>query len=469
MTEPKNSFNGKPTFAGVIFLYWHEISSGWNSDTRLQYRHYYYDIIIPNIPDHDFKSIDMLDLNDCKRCIKAIEKHGYTVFAKKTSYEDSTIEKVQYLIELVVQTAARHYLCKNLFEKNKKSNRMKTKRTVDEKVILRRSLSPKQQILAEEILLTNSMQTGQRMGLALMLSLGLRDGEACGLNFGDIKAANEKADMRFAWIFKSTQIKSNKSQASGKTKNADRLIPVPTRLFNLIESRRTQLISMGYDTDNMPIVCRGKSYDERCSANDLTEESHIFFAELDIGYEQMKCINSIISTSQASYSSIYGQEVYEKSPTAYLLRRNFATKLAYWGLTVPEICYVLGHNIEGALESRNEFITDDKLYALWRKMVLHKSGCSVHTIESGTVTKFNETSLELVLPENSSQLFIQVTATEPMETIKLKVSVAEPMRVSQNLSYSHQKNSYTSTVDVADEYHRLVKNINNQKENNYDY
>lgn len=456
-TSPKIRYNERPTFAGVIYLYWHEISADWNPDTRSQYRHYYYDIIIPCIPDHDFKSIDMLDLNDYERCIKAIEKHGYTVFNKKTKYEDSTIDRVKYLIELVVQTAARHYLCRNLFERNKKDNQIKVKRNSDEKVILRRSLSPKQQILAEEILLTDPMQKGQRMGLALMLCLGLRDGEACGLNFGDIKAPNERPNMRFAWIFKSTQVNSNQSQASGKTKNADRLIPVPVKLLELIESRETELASMGYDTENMPIACRGKSYNERCSADNLTEESHIFFAELNIGYEQMKCISSIINTAQTSGSSIYGQEVCEKSPTAYLLRRNFATKLAYWGLTVPEICYVLGHNIEGAPESRNEFITDDKLYELWKKMVCHNLGGNLHTLEPGTVTRFNETSLNLTLPANSSQLVLQVTAAEPMETLILKASVSDPEQVSQNLSYSSQKISYKSTVSAADEYYRLIK------------
>lgn len=443
---PVLSYLGKPTFAGVLMLYWHEISTGWNENTDQQYRHLYYDCIIPSLPGHDTKSVDMVSMEDYRHGIQVIQRNGYQLRNSRKNYAEMTVEKLWYLIRLVVETGARHYLCKNIFSESK-VKRVRTQNS-DEKVILRRSLTSMQQILAENLLLTDPLQTGAKMGLALMLTLGLRDAEACGLNFSDIRPMKGHKDIYFAWIYKSTQVGSNRQQASGKTRNADRLIPVPKRLLSLIEARRMHLLSLGYDPSQMPIACRKDDYLNRCAADNLTEAAHPFFAELGITYEQMNCINNLIQ--KAYTESVYGPEVCEKNPTAYLLRRNFATKLSYRGLNRSEICYVIGHDIEDPAESRNEFMADEKLLKIWEKMIGSSAGkCEQLQIKAQSVCSFEGGSFRLRLPENCQKVSLHLNAQEPMESIYLKISGADEQRIFQELLCFQKKISYTNTVNLS--------------------
>lgn len=59
-----------------------------------------------------------------------------------------------------------------------------------------------------------------------MFALGLRNGETCGANYGDIKPMLLHPECKVLWVFKSTVIGSNIVKSSGKTRNADRIIPI---------------------------------------------------------------------------------------------------------------------------------------------------------------------------------------------------------------------------------------------------
>ena len=59
----------------------------------------------------------------------------------------------------------------------------------------------------------------------------------------------------------------------------------------------------------------------------------------------------------------------EKEPTAYLLRRNYATQMCILGLTNAEMQYLMGHDVEDAYESRNEFVDSERIYIMYQKQV----------------------------------------------------------------------------------------------------
>ncbi len=450
---PALDYHGKPTFAGILMLYWHEMSTGWNDTTDQQYRHLYYDYIIPLLPNHDARSIDMLDRKDFDHCIQAIQRKGYLSHNNRKDYAEMTVEKLWYLIQTAVEIAARHYLCRDIFKQEKPKAARHIRK--DEKSILRRSLTATQQVLAERILLTDPLQSGANMGLALMLALGVRDAEACGLNFGDIRPMKGHPEVFFAWIYKSTQIGSNRQQASGKTPNADRLIPVPKCLLTIIEARRRHLVSLGLEPSSMPIACRRNNYSIRCSADDLTEAAHPFFAELGILYEQINCINDLIQ--EAHCTSVYGPEVCEKTPTAYLLRRNFATRLSYRNLTVSEICYVMGHDIEDPAESRNEFMADEKLLRIWAKMVVSPiAGYDTLELSVQSVQNLDGTSYHLQMPHFCHKLCLNLMAREPGESIHLKISGTGQHSFSQELLCFQQKITYSNTVNLSEDFRSIT-------------
>jgi hypothetical protein len=74
------------------------------------------------------------------------------------------------------------------------------------------------------------------MGLLLMYSLGLRNAEACAVDYGDIKPMQTHPDCPVIWIYKTTGYDISAGKLGGKTRNADRIIPVPDKVAVLIHS-----------------------------------------------------------------------------------------------------------------------------------------------------------------------------------------------------------------------------------------
>jgi hypothetical protein len=105
---------------------------------------------------------------------------------------------------------------------------------------------------------------GAAVGLLLMFGLGLRNAEACGLNYGDIKPLRGYNNCYVAWIYKSTKIGTNELQSGGKTINTGRIIPVPKKIYDFIYRRKMCIYrklqehpetkqQKKYEIDSMPI------------------------------------------------------------------------------------------------------------------------------------------------------------------------------------------------------------------------
>ena len=214
---------------------------------------------------------------------------------------------------------------------------------------------------------------GKRIALLLMFVLGLRDGEACGLDFGDIYEIPYYKGCYVAVIKQSTIPDSNKLQSSGKTWNTGRRIPIPKKVADFLLERRSIIERIIKDNNlelninRLPVAADCDLYRDlpdigkRLKADDVTEEARSVFKQTGIESEVLASLEIEMEEESARL------EISESNVTAYLLRRNFATHLKILGVDYPDIQYLLGHCIEDPYINRPDY-TDGKLYQLSKHM-----------------------------------------------------------------------------------------------------
>ncbi len=104
----------------------------------------------------------------------------------------------------------------------------------------------------------------------------------------------------------------------------------------------------------------------------------------------------------------------EKDATAYLLRRNYATHLQILGFTTAEMQYLIGHDVEDAYESRNEFVNEERLYAMYQKL-LHRP-----LVNDISVNEEIQISVD---PDIMCK--VRIVANEPSEPVYVKLSIPD--------------------------------------------
>lgn len=418
---------GRLTFYGAYEKFRNELSHrlGWGAETQREYDSSYRNILVPNIPNHDKKPLDSLTREDFEKALESIRRKGYGRTAD--DYKDGTLEKFEYLMRVVVEIGAERYECEDCFADDNRGKRVK-RQSEDSKRIIPRSMTAQQERLAAQVLLTDPMQSGQQMGLAAMLYLGTRNAEACGLDFGDIKPMRDHPEHLVAWIYKTTKNHSNDSQSSGKTSNADRVVPVPQVLAELILQRKKQLqllLGEGVDVDALPLVCKGNDYFTRCSADDLTAAARGLFRQIGISYGQIRHAREEMERERERGDT---NEDLKKDVTAYFLRRVFATSLSIVGLTESEISYVIGHHIDDPMESRNAFLAGDRLFEIAEKMVRRPIVNKPCDTNEAQLLKLGQSeiiegsgNLKFHIPKGADGVSIMVAAKEPKDTVTLSV------------------------------------------------
>lgn len=461
--------NGKLTFCGVLEEYYIVISRRWEQSTREKYNRDYDIRILPALNAHDSKTMDMYTKEDFDDAIEQIIETRTAAAGSPNAYADSTIQHFRHLIALVVITAADNGLCENVlwgtvFTLPESQDRRKA--DVQERIKYKKSLTVTQEYSVADALLTNVQQRGEEMGLLLMFALGLRNGEACGADYGDIKPMAYHPDCHTLWVYKSTVAGTSKLQASGKTKNADRIIPIPSVLYSFLMKRRCYLkqcvdfsaapngISC---VDNLPIACTGNHFFTRCSAAKLTAAGRELFRKIKMEQRQLAYID--VSLSSADNAS------FERDPTAYLFRRNFGTHLHILGLTEAEIQYVIGHDIEDLYETRNEFVNEEKLYEIKLKLdqrpILNDVSNPIHALDFDHPSLIIDSSAptpNVSIPANCSHINIHLTANEPGDAITIRRLFS---RHPQSVDATEQafigpiKRDYPRTVNTLSTYHTL--------------
>lgn len=449
------------TFYGVYQEFYEDVARNWKAASTKHSNDLAYDRIISRIPGHDKKPITSYTRKDYDAIIEGmIEKGQGEAGEPYQAYKESTLNDYRRLIYYVVEVAAEKGLCDNVLWESLFNPKVSSgdEETIAKCELLSKSLTIPQEKAVAQALLTNPLQSGQNMGLLLMYALGLRNAEACAVNFSDIKPMQTHPECKVVWIYKTTGYDSSNSKLGGKTKNADRIIPVPDRLAAIIEERRQYLqTNTDLAVDKLPIACVGEHWEQRCSGSHLTAAARELFQSIKMDAAQLVFVDSAIRNDEEFPFE-------EKDPTAYLFRRNFGTHLHILGLTEAEIAYVIGHDIEDPYETRNEFVNEEKLYRIKLKMDQRPL---VNELDANTLPQavsagqrvIVDGSAKLQFPTVHTKVKLSLSAKEPTDTVNVKlIPHPKSLRTKKECDfYTSIPSEFERTVDVRKQYHRLYR------------
>ena len=464
MKEWKCFVGEEHTFYGIYHDYSEDFEEHWKADSTQRSNYLRYcNQIIPLLPNHDETPISAYTQEDYDAVIQAFIRRGQDTKGKQyMPYKESTLQDFRRLIYYVVETAARHGECDNVLwesslnpEATTESEEIKATQA-----LLSKSLTIPQEQAVAKALLSDPLQSGQNMGLLLMYSLGLRNAEACAVDYGDIKPMQTHPDCPVIWIYKTTGYDTIAGKLGGKTRNADRIIPVPDKVASLIDERRRYIeAQLNKSIDDYPIVCDNVRWDVRCSARELTNAARILFQSIKIKASQMASINEDLQEEPISNKDGLPFED-RKDPTAYLFRRNFGTHLHILGLSEPEIEYVIGHDIDDPYETRNEFVNEEKLFAIKQKMdrrpLVNSDLSPIKRIDVGERLQLQH-SAYVQIPVNSAETEMHITANEPTDNIRITLS-AQPQNMPIKLNcryYTAKATKYDRIVDTQQQYYKV--------------
>lgn len=460
--------DGELTFAGVLEEYYDEVVKEWGEEYQKKSLSDYNLRILPALKDHNSKRMADYTSEDFGEAIEAIQEAYRLKTMTGKGYDASTIQHYRHLIFHVVSAANANGLCQSIlwgsiFELPVRPTGNQKGSAPETLERLKRSFSIKEEQHIADAIFTNPYQSGEDMGLLLMFGLGVRNAEACGANFGDIRPLFEGAKTYALWVYKTTELESNKVKASGKTRNADRVVPIPSKLLHFLQERRRhieQQINAGLvvhpqgevcEIDEMPIACVGEDYAKRCSAPKLTAAAREIFRKAGVERQILALIERELQDPTVV--------LVEKEPTAYLFRRNFATVLHILGFTVPEIHYLVGHDIENSSMVRNEFVNEDVLLELSRKMEMRPlfSNEDCPLVNTTRHMAFEDvSSITFQAPNEQGTLKILLASNEPSDAISVTIAhnaAAEEVCFVSNISKDH-KNTINITRQYREGYQR---------------
>ncbi len=364
------------TFCGALEDRYKHIAFHWNSDTRKKHGREFNNIILPALKDHNNKTIREYTREDYEEAIANIKNQGYMINGVRHEYAESSIRNFENLIYYVVHHSSVYGLCDNvLWGTQFVLDVADETEEIESRVLLKKSLSVEQERAFFNEVVYDPKEDGAVVALLLMWGLGLRNAEACGLNYGDIKLLEGHSECHVAWIYKTTKIKSDQLQSGGKTYNTGRIVPVPYKIVAFLTERKDTLREIinehnvgENNIDELPICCDGwldaggDGYKKRCRADRVSVVAHDIFEKSGISSKQVAYLDAELSEGNTA------EVLKEKEPTAYLLRRNFATQMSILGLSNSEMQYLLGHDVEDAYESRNEYVDNERIYSMHKKL-----------------------------------------------------------------------------------------------------
>jgi|GEM_PF-2055313 len=418
------------TFCGTLEELYKTIARGWNDDTREKYDRDFNNVILPHLDHHNEKIISAYTKEDCEKAIDGIRTDGYLSRGQKKEYSETQINHFKYLIYWVFSNAVYAGYCQDFLWGTKfEINMEREELAVRSKTQIKRSLSIAQEKSLFAEIMEDPREDGKRIALLLMFSLGLRDGEACGLDFGDIYELPYYKGCYVAIIKQSTIPKTSVLQSSGKTWNSGRRIPIPQKVAEFLLERKNIVVdliekkNLNLDISRIPVAGDGYIDEDtielaiRLRADKVAEEARNIFRQVGIESEVLASLEVEMEEEVARL------EISEKSVTAYLLRRNFATHLKILGLDYPDIQYLLGHCIEDPYINRPDY-TDSKLYALSEKMK-YRPLVNENIKKEDAVPCFSEWIFpgekKLIIENNGEAIRAKIYALEKNETLKIRV------------------------------------------------
>lgn len=449
------------TFCGVLEDLYLVIARNWNDETMEKYDRDYNNVILPHIDNHNTKIISSYTIDDCDKILSKIQDDGYISKGTRAEYSESTMNHFKNLIYSVFLFASKAGYCRDFLWGTKyEINVERETLAVQSKTVIKKSLSIEQEKKLIYILMESLRANGKRIALLLMFVLGLRDGEACGLDFGDIYEIPYYKGCYVAVIKQSTIPDSNKLQSSGKTWNTGRRIPIPKKVADFLLERRSIIERIIKDNNlelninRLPVAADCDLYRDlpdigkRLKADDVTEEARSVFKQTGIESEVLASLEIEMEEESARL------EISESNVTAYLLRRNFATHLKILGVDYPDIQYLLGHCIEDPYINRPDY-TDGKLYQLSKHMAyrpLVNYNADDHVKLSGFCEEQLSGRKTISIDSDADRIRVRIHAIEKNDMLSIKVNPDNSKGIDYTMHEGYKSYEPRRTIDIRQKY-----------------
>lgn len=460
----------KYTFYGVLSEFYDQIFCRCRQqETRNGYNSEYNRHILPELGDRVLEQCEQADFEDVIEKINQGDK----------TYKPSTIQHYRYLIRTVVRCAVEKGICEDVLFGTVFSL------SPDERVEItqskefvrnRKSLKVQEEIRAFNELMIDPEQSGERMGLALMYVLGLRNNEACGLKFEAIRPMERYPQYYCAWVYETTTGDTNKLKAGGKTRNAPRKLPLLPKLVELLMKRRAfleNLLAEGKlkldpkkdqkSVDDLPIACQMMNYTEHCSSRRLTTAGRLLLRSIQIDEEEVAYIDRELQSKERRIE----MGVTEKDPTAYLFRRNLGTHLLILGFTEAQIQYFMGHYIDETYAIRNDYTNEERLYEIMQKLLNRPLFQDRYPYQEMFTLSNEEPAFRCsnvpaaqlqIEPNKRGTVSLQVTAAEPEDQVVVSIETEREAGIQGSLiMLPAMQQDVSRTVNVISQYHQAYQ------------
>lgn len=473
LSGPAERAKGLLTFWGAYQKYKEAcavIDRQWGESTQEKYQKIVQNRLVPHLPNHDRTAISEFTLETYQAAIAEIAVRGLNDDPLNfVPFDEDTLGQYLHVLKTVVKVAAANEGFDNVFEVTDPPAQVDRIQRMKELWITPKSFSVQEEWKVIRYILRNIDERGETVALFLMYCLGLRNEEACAVNFGHIFEMEAYPGNYYITVPQSTHIHRNETKLEVKTYNGYRYIPLPSLAVKVIinlKEKRIQYLekkNSSVPIDKMPIAFRGKDQLIRCGADAVTRQAQKMFEELGMRESLRKVaeyLHQDIEVAIEEQADVDEFALIEKQPTAYLLRRNFATAMAIVQLTEAELEYVLGHVIEDPQVKRSDFSDEHELYAIKEKMdqrpivndiLSHPS----EVLDSNSVVKFSAYSQDFVPVYGASKIKGSATAKEPGDSITVTVVQRNGTAISESTTTYGMPfpKKYPRSADVLRAYH----------------
>ena len=473
LSGPAERARGLLTFWGAYQKYKEAcavIDRRWGESTQEQYESIVRIRLVPHLPNHDKTAIGEFTLKMYQAAIAEIAARGqHDDPLDFVPFDEDTLGKYLHVLKTVVKVAAANEGFDNVFEATNLPAQTDRIQRMKELWITPKSFSVQEEWNVIRYILQNIDVQGEVIALFLMHCLGLRNEEACAVNFGHMFEMQEFPGNYYLTVPQSTHIHRNETKLEVKTYNGYRYVPLPSLAVKVIitlKEKRLQYLgkkNSSIPIDKMSMAFHGKNQLIRCGADAVTRQAQKMFEELGMRESLRKVaeyLHQDIEVAIEEQGDVDEFALIEKQPTAYLLRRNFATAMAIVQLTEAELEYVLGHVIEDPQVKRSDFSDEHELYAIKEKMdqrpivnniLSHPS----EVLDSNSVVKFSSYSQEFVPVYGASKIKGSATAKEPNDSVTVTVVQRNGTAISESTTTYGMPfpKKYPRSADVLRAYH----------------
>lgn len=291
-------------------------------------------------------------------------------------------------------------------------------------------------------------KSGIYIGGLIMLFLGLRPGECCGLKYDDIKEMKSGTEVEYVFYISDQEEVSGRSDGGLKTKNSYRVLPIPSTLLMFINERKDMIRNRSNapeDIQSCPIVNSEKSYEKECSRDTFSKKITEILRECKMSQETVDYAESEMDKNKMLKG--------EKEPTTYVLRRNFATVMSgVCRITGDDLKYLMGHEFMGEID-RSHYLDFEIIKGLRRKMdrrhLLDRFGNPTFIIDNKTVTSIE---VPKAIIHTNGEAAIDVICSCPEDN--LEIDIRERKRAAtddqDNAAESYQRTAATFDVTYLD-------------------